>query len=175
MQFQVWRCGGWVARHQAARSRCRQALASRRSRCTECAAGTRAEPTGRPCTTDSQRRVPAWKRRIWRLQYAAARASVRRAESDFVVTAVVVEVVVVPLVVSPAPPDFPAAAAAVVMPTNASRSPQARMERRNAYPLVVDCKSEAERAGIRPWRAPLGAAYAIVAPRVATGSTLVRR
>jgi hypothetical protein len=39
------------------------------------------------------------------------------------------------------------AAAAVAMPANASRSPQARMERRNAVYLPVDCKSEAERAG----------------------------
>src|SRR5215471_13918762 len=42
-------------------------------------------------------------------------------------------------------------------------------------PLVVDCKSEAERAERRPGRAPLGAAYAIVVPRVATDATLVRR
>jgi hypothetical protein len=40
--------------------------------------------------------------------------------------------------------------------------------------LPVDCKSEAERAGKRPGRAPLGAAYAIVVPRVATAGTLVR-
>jgi hypothetical protein len=72
-------------------------------------------------------------------------------------------------------PELTAAAAAVVMPANASSSPQANIERRNSYPLVVDCKSEAERAGRRPGRAPLGAAYAIVAPRVATDDTLVRR
>ena len=59
---------------------------------------------------------------------------------------VAVVVVLVVEVVLPAP-EPPAAAAAVVMPANASRSPQARIERRNAYPLVVDCKSEAERAG----------------------------
>jgi hypothetical protein len=94
--------------------------------------------------------------------------------SDVVVTTVVVDVVLV-LVVWPALPDPPDAAAAVVMPTNASRSPQARIERRNSFPLEVDCKSEAERAGRRPRRAPLGAAYAIVAPRVATEGTLVRR
>jgi hypothetical protein len=78
--------------------------------------------------------VPARKLRIWRLQYATARISARRAVvSDFAVTTVVVEVVLV-LVVWPALPDPPAAAAAVVMPTNASRSPQARIERRNSSP-----------------------------------------
>jgi hypothetical protein len=92
---------------------------------------------GLPCITASQRRVPARKLWIWRLQYRAARASARRAAAVFVVTrAVVVEVVVLVLVVvCPAPPVFPAAAAAVVMPANASRSPQARIERRNAFPL----------------------------------------
>jgi hypothetical protein len=62
------------------------------------------------------------------------------------VVLVVLVLVVWPLVLV-APPVFPAAAAAVVMPANASRSPQARIERRNAFPLKVDCKSEAERAG----------------------------
>ena len=40
-----------------------------------------------------------------------------------------------------------AAAATVAMPANASRSPQARIERRNALPPQVDSKSVAERAG----------------------------
>jgi hypothetical protein len=60
-----------------------------------------------------------------------------------------------------------AAAAAVVRPANASRSPQARIERRNAFTSQVDCKSEAERAGYARKRAPLGAAYAIGVTTVA--------
>jgi TRAP-type mannitol/chloroaromatic compound transport system substrate-binding protein len=67
-----------------------------------------------------------------------------------------------------------AAAAAVAMPANASKNPQARMERRNTFPPQVDCKSEAERAGYALKRAPLGAAYAIVVSRVAAVVTLVR-
>jgi hypothetical protein len=39
----------------------------------------------------------------------------------------------------PPAPEPTAAAAAVVMPANTSKSPQASIERRNAFPLVVDC------------------------------------
>jgi hypothetical protein len=88
-------------------------------------------------------------------------------------------VLVVAVVLEPGP-EFPlsvdpvAAAAAVAMPANASRSPQARMERRNFVTSRFDCKSEAERAGRCRWRqAPLGAAYAIGVGRIATDATFV--
>ena len=76
------------------------------------------------------------------------------------VLVLVVELSFVPLAV--------AAAAAVAMPANASKSPQARIERRNSMTSWVDCKSEAERAGRLAFRrAPLGAAYAVVSGNVA--------
>lgn len=57
----------------------------------------------------------------------------------------------------------PAAAAAVAMPANASRSPQARMERRNLlYLPKVDASRRPNGREIRSARAPFGAAYAIV-------------
>jgi hypothetical protein len=97
--------------------------------------------------------------------------------------ATVVLVAVVPVLEPVVLVEAAAAAAAVVRPANASRSPQARMERRKSFTSPkVDCKSEAERAGRRPdfWpgvgglaagvpalrRAPLGAAYAIVVTSV---------
>jgi hypothetical protein len=96
--------------------------------------------------------VPARKVRIWRFQWAIARSLARAllARDTVVATVVVVVAVVVVLVVELelVPLLDPAAAvAAVAMPANASRSPQARMKRRNALPPQVDCKSEAERAG----------------------------
>jgi hypothetical protein len=94
---------------------------------------------------------------------------------DSVVEGVVAEAVVVDVVV-----DFavlsvllgPAAAAAVAMPANASRSPQARMERRNLLYLPRSIASRRPNGReIRVGRAPLGAAYAIVGARVATNAT----
>jgi hypothetical protein len=88
--------------------------------------------------TVSQWRVSARKRRIWRRQRASCRSSQREGVfTDPVVPLVVVVVVVVFVLVaglelSPLLLDAVAAAAAVAMPANASRSPQARMKRRNA-------------------------------------------
>ena len=101
---------------------------------------------------------------MWRRQRAAVRRSQREGVFRETAVATVVPVVLVPAVglgLVPLGFEAVAAAAAVVRPANASRSPQARMERRNLLPPEVDCKSEAERAGRRPGRAPLGAAYAI--------------
>jgi hypothetical protein len=95
--------------------------------------------------TVSQWRVSARKRRMWRRQTFAARTSQREGASPELVVPVAVVVLVLVLVVEVSVP--PAAAAAVAMPANASRSPQARMERRKSIPPQVDCKSEAERAG----------------------------
>jgi hypothetical protein len=91
---------------------------------------------------------------MWRREAATWRLSQRKcafAESASP-TAVVVPAVVVVVLVELGLPwlslfEAVAAAAAVAMPANASRSPQARMERRNTFPPQVDCKSEAERAG----------------------------
>jgi hypothetical protein len=86
---------------------------------------------------------------MWRFQWAMARSLARgligldSVEATVVVAAVVVvEFGLSSLLLSPA-----AAVAAVAMPANASRSPQARIERRKSLPPQVDCKSEAERAG----------------------------
>jgi hypothetical protein len=88
---------------------------------------------------------------MWRFQWAMARSRARgligldSVDSTVVVVAaavVVVELGLPSLLLSPA-----AAVAAVAMPANASRSPQARIERRKSLPPQVDCKSEAERAG----------------------------
>ena len=111
---------------------------------------------------------------MWRRQVAAVRSSQREGPFGAVVVLPVVAVIVV-LVLAWLSCEPVAAAAAVAMPANASSSPQARIERRKTLTSQVDCKSEAERAGDALGRAPLGAAYAIVPPRVATASTLVRR
>jgi hypothetical protein len=93
--------------------------------------------------TVSQCRVSARKRWIWRREADAARSSQREGTSrDAVVLTVEVAVVVVPVVVFGLSWLFfeaVAAAAAVAMPANASRSPQARIERRNAITSRVDC------------------------------------
>jgi hypothetical protein len=89
--------------------------------------------------TVSQWRVSARKRRMWRRHLAAVRNSQRDGTCWASVVATVVLVVAVgfePLCVFS---EAPAAAAAVVKPANASRSPQARMERRNAFTSRVDC------------------------------------
>ena len=94
-----------------------------------------------------QCRASARKRWIWRRKMAAFRTSQGEGASwDTVVATVVVALEMVIGLVSVLL-EAVAAAAAVAMPANASRSPQARIERRNAFPLKVDCKSEAERAG----------------------------
>jgi hypothetical protein len=90
---------------------------------------------------------------MWRRQRLTARACARKravraafdraASVATVVAPPAVELFVVVLSVV-----FPAAAAAAVSkPANASSSPQARIERRKSMNLLVDCKSEAERAG----------------------------
>jgi hypothetical protein len=87
---------------------------------------------------------------MWRFQWAMARSLARglialdSVEATVVVAAVVVvvELGLPSLLLSPA-----AAVAALAMPAKASRSPQARIERRKSLPPQVDCKSEAERAG----------------------------
>src|SRR5690242_20722960 len=103
---------------------------------------------------------------MWRRERAAVRSSQAEGLSAASVVATVVLVPVVALGLVSVCFEIAAAAAAVVRPRNASRSPQARIERRNLFLPKVDCKSEAERAGIRPGRAPLGAAYAIGLARV---------
>lgn len=102
---------------------------------TECAASER-EPFagGRPCITVSQCLVSAWKRRMWRRERAAVRSSQAEGLSAaWVVVAVVlvpgVEVGFVSVCF-----EIAAVAAAVVRPRNASRSPQAKIERRNLFP-----------------------------------------
>ena len=94
---------------------------------------------GRPFITVSQCCVSARKRRIWRCQRAAVRRSQREGVARETVVLVVVLVVVVPVVVVLGLVvrlvcEAGAAAAAVVRPTNASRSPQAKIERRNLFP-----------------------------------------
>src|SRR6185437_14745105 len=67
-----------------------------------------------------------------------------------------------------------AAAAAVAMPANASSSPQARIERRNSKPPgSIASRRPSGREGAPFRRAPLGAAYAVVPARIATGATFV--
>jgi hypothetical protein len=62
---------------------------------------------------------------------------------------------------------LPAAAAAVAMPANASRSPQARIERRNSRPPgSIASRRPSGREGALG-QAPLGAAYAVVGVNVA--------
>src|SRR5262249_2686234 len=73
---------------------------------------------------------------MWRRQRAAVRRSQRESAFPEAVVVTVVLVVVVPVVgLGLVPLGFEAggAAAAVVRPANASRSPEARMERRNAF------------------------------------------
>jgi hypothetical protein len=93
---------------------------------------------GRPFITVSQCCVSARKRRIWRCQRAAVRRSQREGaavrETVVEVVALVVVMPVVVVVVVPLVCEAGAAAAAVVRPTNASRSPQAKIERRNLFP-----------------------------------------
>src|SRR6266516_1099 len=177
MQIHPCSSGGWFARHHARCSRCRHDLASRSSPSSERLVSARESCAGgRPRITVSQRRVLARKLRIWRRQRAAARVSARRSAGAIVVVAVVVlgsEVVLVlgipSVLLEPA-----AAAAAVARPANASSNPQARMERRNAY-LPGRLQVGGRAGGKRRRCAPLGAAYAIVATRVATVATCVRR
>jgi hypothetical protein len=82
-----------------------------------------------------------------------------------VLDAVVVEAVVVEIVMELVVPSVvlgPAAAAAAATPANASKSPQARMERRNLLYLPRSIASRRPNGReIRSRRAPLGAAYAI--------------
>jgi hypothetical protein len=94
-------------------------------------AGERETLVGCPLITVSQCCVSVRKRRMWRRLTAAVRNSQR---DGSVRAAVVATVVLVPVVgLEPAWLVFEAAAAAaaVVRPANASRSPQARIERRN--------------------------------------------
>ena len=88
---------------------------------------------------------------MWRRQTAVVRSSQRDGPFAETVVPVVVVVLVVGFGLLSLWFEPAAAAAAVVKPANASRSPQARMERRNAVTSRVDCKSEAERAGKAPW------------------------
>jgi hypothetical protein len=70
---------------------------------------------------------------MWRRHLAAVRSSQREDPvRASVVVATVVLVVVVGLELVSVFLEAPAAAAAVVKPANASRSPQARIERRNS-------------------------------------------
>jgi hypothetical protein len=149
---------------------------------------------GRPRITVTQRRVSARNRRISRRQALAVLISQREGALPATVVpsvVLVVAVVLEPGLELPLSVDPVAAAAAVAMPANASRSPQARMERRNFVTSRFDCKSEAERAGRCPpcvsagrrrlcrrrsqprGQAPLGAAYAIGGGRIATDATFV--
>jgi hypothetical protein len=83
--------------------------------------------------TVSQCRVSARKRWIWRREVAAVRSSQREGTCrDSVVLTVEVAVVVVPVAVFGLVFKAVAAVAAVAMPANASRSPQARIERRKS-------------------------------------------
>ena len=73
---------------------------------------------------------------MWRCQRAAVASSQREGAFRETVVLVVVLVVVGPVVglgLVPLGCEAGAAAAAVVRPTNASRSPQAKMERRNLF------------------------------------------
>jgi hypothetical protein len=72
---------------------------------------------------------------MWRRQVAAVRSSQREGAFPEVVVPGVVVVVLVPVVgvgLVPLVFEAAAAAAAVVKPANASRSPQARIERRKS-------------------------------------------
>src|SRR5215470_19265364 len=110
---------------------------------------------------------------MWRRQRAAVRSSQREGVfRDAVAT--VVPVVLVPVVglgLVPLGFEAVAAAAAVVKPANASSSAQATIERRN---LVLPGRLQVggRAGGIRPRRAPLGAAYAIGVTTV-TAATFV--
>jgi hypothetical protein len=123
---------------------------------------------GRPSITVCQCRVSARKRRIWRRQRAAVRSSQREGFGVETVVATVEPVVVVLVVglgLVPFGFEAPAAAAAVVKPASASRSAQATMKRRNLF-LPGRLQVGGRTGGIRPRRAPLGAAYAIGVPTV---------
>src|SRR4051812_4577923 len=136
MQSQARKYGGWLARHHVRCATCRQRRSSRRSRPNERAESERAESEretfsgGRPCMTVSQCAVSVRKRRMWRCQAAA----VRNSQRDGPVWAAVVVTVVLVLGLLSLFLEAVAAAAAVAMPANASSSPQARIERRNAVP-----------------------------------------
>src|SRR5438046_3189205 len=140
MQSQARKYGGWFARHRVLCATCRQRRSSRRSRPNERAESERAESEretfagGRPYMTVSQCRVPLRKRRIWRRQAAAVRSSQREGSVWASVVATVVPVLGVVLGLLSLFCEAVAAAAAVAMPANASSSPQARIERRNAVP-----------------------------------------
>src|SRR5215468_4197267 len=100
---------------------------------------------------------------MWRRQRAAVRRSQREGVFRETAVATVVPVVLVPAVglgLVPLGFEAVAAAAAVVKPANASSSAQATIERRN---LVLPGRLQVggRAGGIRPRRAPLGAAYAI--------------
>jgi len=86
---------------------------------------------------------------MWRRQAAVARLSQREGPfRELVVPTTVVRAVrIAGLVFRLVLFEPVAAAAAVAMPANASSSPQARIERRKTFTSLVDCKSEAERAG----------------------------
>jgi hypothetical protein len=129
---------------------------------------------GRPFITVSQCRVSTSKRRIWRRQRAAVRSSAREGLVGATVVAAVVTVLVVVLGLVSLFLEAVAAPAAVAMPANASSSPQARIERRNAFPPWSIASRRPSGRENRPGRAPLGAAYAIGMRRVATDVTLVR-
>src|SRR4051795_4802015 len=136
MQSQARKYGGWLARHRVRCATCRQRRSSRRSRPNERAESERAESEretfsgGRPCMTVSQCAVSVRKRRSGGCQPAA----VRNSQRDGPVWAAVVVTVVVVLGLLSLFLEAVAAAAAVAMPANASSSPQARIERRNAVP-----------------------------------------
>src|SRR3954454_22323218 len=138
MHSQARKYGGWFARHRVLCATCRQRRSSRRSRPNERAERERAESEretfagGRPRMTVSQCRVPLRKRRMWRRQAAAVRSSQREGRASVVATVVLVLDVVLGLLSLFL--EAVAAAAAVAMPANASSSPQARIERRNAVP-----------------------------------------
>src|SRR6266550_4707069 len=165
MQIQSRRFGGCVACHHALCARCRQRRTTCRSRASERVAGERETLVGCPYITVSQCCVSVRKRRMWRRQTAAVRNSQREGPCRDSVAPTVVLVLVLGFGLLWLPPEPAAAAAAVVMPANASRSPQARIERRNAFTSRSRLQVGGRAGGIRPGRAPLGAAYAIVVPR----------
>src|SRR5262245_28954040 len=141
MQSQSRKYGGCLACHHVLCATCRQRRSSRWSRSSERAESERAESEretfagGRPFITVSQCRVSLRKRRMWRCQAAAVRLSQR--EGPFGATGVATVVLVVRVVVLGLVSVFVgagAAHAAVAMPANASKSPQAKIERRNLFP-----------------------------------------
>src|SRR6185312_5560695 len=168
MQFQARRFGGCVACHHALCARCRQRRTSCRSRASERVAGVRETLVGRPLITVSQCCVSVRKRLMWRRQTAAVRTSQREGPCRDAVAPAVVVVLAVGLGLLFVPPEAARAAPAVVMPANTSRSPQARIERRNAFtsPKSIASRRPSGRENALGEQ-PLGAAYAIVVTTVA--------